>query len=75
MTVALASNEEYMPIIAVKPGYEELVAEMLRKVGLEPIPVGFVTHQRDVSWLRKPVPKIIWDYVTGTITQLSSSPP
>jgi len=75
MTVALASNEEYMPIIAVKPGYEELVAEMLRKVGLEPIPVGFVTHQRDVSWLGKPVPKIIWDYVTGTITQLSSSPP
>jgi thiamine-monophosphate kinase len=72
VTVALASNEEYIPILIVKPGYEEHVTELLRKAGLEPIPIGFATHQKSISWLGKPVPKTVWDYVSGTITPFYS---
>ena len=72
MTVTLTSNEEYIPILVVKPGYEEHVIELLRKKGLEPILIGFATHQKSVSWLGRPVPKTIWDYASGTITHIST---
>jgi len=68
IVMALASNEEYTPLLVVNPSYEDVIVQELREAGLEPIAIGFVTTLEDVLWGGRPVPKITWDYVTGSVT-------
>lgn len=65
--IVLASNEEYIPLIIVKPGYEREVLDALRALGKEPISIGVVTLGKDITWSGRRVPKVIWNYVSGRI--------
>ncbi len=65
--IALASNEEYIPLIIVKPSYEDEVLNALRVLGKEPISVGVITSDKDIRWSGRRVPKVIWNYVSGRI--------
>uniref|UniRef100_A0A7J3QEL2 Uncharacterized protein n=1 Tax=Ignisphaera aggregans TaxID=334771 RepID=A0A7J3QEL2_9CREN len=51
--MVLTANEEYIPILIVKPSYEYDVHQNLRDIGLEPITIGTTLIHRDVTWLGK----------------------
>lgn len=70
--LVLMSSEEYIPLLVVRPGYEKAVASMLRSIGLEAIPIGVATIHRDITWMGRPIPSALWDYISGRITKSSS---
>lgn len=67
-TTVLASNEEYIPLLVVKPSCEDEIIQQLRGIGLEPVAIGVTTTQQNITWAGRPVPKIVWNYISGSIT-------
>ncbi|MCI4437800.1 MAG: hypothetical protein JHC33_13420 [Ignisphaera sp.] len=65
--MVLASNEEYIPILIARQGYEEQLIELLRAVGLEPKTIGTVIGDKGIRWFGRAVPIAVWDYVAGAI--------
>ncbi|MEM0026996.1 MAG: AIR synthase related protein [Ignisphaera sp.] len=64
----LASNEEYIPLLIVKPGYEEEVLDVLKSISLEPVVIGTITLKQDLMWMGRVMPKVVWDYIQGAVT-------
>ncbi len=64
----LGSNEEYVPIMAVKPWCLESVYDHLKALHLESRILGTVTGVSGITWRGVKVPSISWDYVTGQVT-------
>lgn len=65
--MVLIANEEYTPILVVKPEYEYNLHQIFRALGMEPITIGITLTRRDITWFGKPIPKISWNYITGEI--------
>ena len=64
----LASNEEYIPLLIIKPSCEDEIIQQLRSIGLEPVAIGVTTTQQNITWTGKSIPKIVWNYISGSIT-------
>jgi len=65
--MVLASNEEYIPVLIARQGYEEQLIELLRAVGLEPKTIGTVISDKGIRWFGRAVSIAVWDYVAGAI--------
>lgn len=68
LQMLLGSNEEYIPVLAVKPWCVDEVRERLEALRLEPGFLGIVTGVNGVTWRGVKVPEVVWDYVAGRVT-------
>lgn len=64
----MGSNEEYIPVLAVKPWCVDEVCDRLKALRLDPRVLGVATGVSGVTWRGVKVPEIVWDYVAGRVT-------
>lgn len=62
-----SSNEEYVPVLACRTSCVEAVVDILKSLGLEPVPLGTVIDTPGIHLLGRRIEGISWDYTSGKI--------
>jgi len=67
LDVFISTAEEYIPIFVVDPSYVEDLISALRRAGLDPQFLGYVTHSASITYRGIGIRQVKWNHFTKTI--------
>ncbi len=63
----LMANEEYIPILIINNWCIDELISLLTSLGFEPIILGCGIIAKEVSWMGRRIPKIVWSHIHSKI--------